>query len=201
MRTLIVAFVAATLLGCTGSGTESDSVADGADSNDAGTVVIVQTNLGAIEIELYPDKAPATVENFLEYVDDEFYDGTVFHRVIEDFMIQGGGYDADKNKKPTREPIKNEADNGLKNTSGTVAMARTSVPDSATSQFFINVADNEFLDFKSATPTGYGYAVFGKVISGIDVVETIETTPTVKGQGAFKQSPEEPVVIESIRRK
>jgi peptidyl-prolyl cis-trans isomerase A (cyclophilin A)/peptidyl-prolyl cis-trans isomerase B (cyclophilin B) len=200
MRTLIVAFVAATLLGCTGSGTDPDSEADGG-GNDSAPVVIVQTNLGAIEIELYPDKAPTTVENFLQYVDDEFYDGTVFHRVIEDFMIQGGGYDTDENKKPTREPVKNEADNGLKNTTGTVAMARTSVPDSATSQFFINVADNEFLDFKSATPTGYGYAVFGKVVSGIDVVETIETAPIVKGQGAFKQSPEETVVIETIRRK
>ena len=200
MRTLIVAFVAATVLGCTGPGTEPDSGTDGT-GNDLGTVVIVQTNMGAIEIELYPDEAPATVENFLEYVDDEFYDGTVFHRVIEDFMIQGGGYDSDQNKKPTREPVKNEADNGLKNTTGTVAMARTSVPDSATSQFFINVADNEFLDFKSATPTGYGYAVFGKVISGIDVVEAIETAPIVEGQGAFKQSPKETVIIESIRRK
>jgi cyclophilin family peptidyl-prolyl cis-trans isomerase len=200
MRTLIVAFVAATLLGCTGSGTDPDSEVDGG-GNDSAPVVIIQTNLGAIEIELYPDKAPATVDNFLEYVDDEFYDGTVFHRIIEDFMIQGGGYDTDENKKPTREPVKNEADNGLNNATGTVAMARTSVPDSATSQFFINVADNEFLDFKSATPTGYGYAVFGKVVSGIDVVEKIETAPIVDGQGPFKQSPKETVIIETIRRK
>jgi cyclophilin family peptidyl-prolyl cis-trans isomerase len=200
MRTLIAAFVAVTVLGCTGPGSESTGEDAASDGTDA-TVVVIQTNKGAIEVELLTEDAPVSVENFLAYVDEEFYDDTIFHRVIEDFMIQGGGYGTDKQKKPTREPIKNEADNGLKNTTGTVAMARTSVPDSATSQFFINVEDNEFLDFKSATPAGYGYAVFGKVTSGMDIVEAIETAETVDGKGAFKNSPEDPVIIETIRRK
>lgn len=200
MRMLPVALAALLAFGCSKPATETDGA--GATAADAARpVVVVETSAGTFEVELFPDKAPVTVGNFLAYVDDGFYDGTIFHRVIEGFMIQGGGYDAEKQKKPTREPIKNEADNGLKNATGTIAMARTSVPDSATSQFFINVEDNEFLDFQSPTPTGYGYAVFGEVVSGMDVVSAIENTPTENAGGAFKNIPTETVVIESIRRK
>jgi len=163
--------------------------------------VLIKTSKGTIEVELYPDKAPKTVENFLAYVDAGFYNDTIFHRVIEDFMIQGGGYDTAKERKETREPIPNEANNGLKNETGTIAMARTSAPHSATSQFFINVKDNKFLDFQSETPQGWGYAVFGSVVDGMDVVRTIEKTPTSDQGGAFRDMPEEQVVIESITRK
>ncbi len=180
---------------------DSDSSTPEASVEPANPVVVIKTSLGDIEVELFPDKAPATVENFLAYVDAKFYDNTIFHRVIPEFMLQGGGYDTDHKKKPTREPLKNEADNGLKNETGTIAMARTSIPDSATSQFFINVADNAFLDFKSATPQGYGYAVFGRVTSGMDVVKKIETTPTADGGGAFRNLPKNEVVIESVVRK
>ncbi|MFQ5353127.1 MAG: peptidylprolyl isomerase [Candidatus Binatia bacterium] len=184
---------------CTGNkDTSSDPEAS---AKPANPVVVIKTNLGEIEVELFPDKAPATVENFLSYVDAEFYNGTIFHRVIPEFMIQGGGFDTDHKKKPTREPLKNEADNGLKNEEGTIAMARTNIPDSATSQFFINVADNAFLDFKSPTPQGYGYAVFGRVVSGMDVVKKIENTPTADGGGAFRNLPKEAVIIESVVRK
>ncbi len=168
----------------------------------AGPVVVVKTNKGIIEVELYPDKAPATVKNFLDYVDAGQYDGTIFHRVIKDFMIQGGGFIPDGQQKPTKPPVKNEASNGLKNTRGTVAMARTAVVDSATSQFFINHGDNAFLDFKNETPQGYGYCVFGKVVSGMDVVDAIATAP--KGgnpPGVFQDRPKDDVVIESIKRK
>lgn len=140
-----------------------------------GKKVLVKTDLGDIVIELYPDKAPITVANFLSYVNDNTYDGTVFHRVIKGFMIQGGGYTPDGNEKPTKEPITLESDNGLKNDIGTVAMARTNVPDSATSQFFINTANNQFLN-KGISDEGY--AVFGKVIKGMDIVNKIENAPT-----------------------
>jgi len=196
-----LAFVLTLAVGaCSGGGDEPAGEDAGAAAN-SNPVVVLKTSKGTIELELYPDKAPATVENFLQYVDDGFYDGTVFHRVIPDFMIQGGGYVADQTKKESRPPVKNEADNGLKNTDGTVAMARTSIPDSATAQFFINVKDNSFLDHTAPTPQGYGYAVFGKVIAGMDVVETIENTPTKDGGGAFRNLPEESVVIESASRK
>ncbi len=184
---------------CSGGGPEKDK--QGKSMNSTHPVVAMKTNLGEVEIELYPEKAPATVENFLAYVDDHFYDGTIFHRVIPNFMIQGGGYDADHQHKKTRAPIKNEADNGLKNEVGTIAMARTSDPDSATAQFFINVKDNGFLDFKSKTLQGWGYAVFGKVTRGLDVVRKIENTPTSNHGGAFQNAPDEPVIIESVRRK
>lgn len=173
----------------------------GATTGSARPVVLLKTSLGEIEIELYPDKAPVTVANFLAYVDEGFYDGTIFHRVIEDFMIQGGGYDGGKQKKPTRDPIKNEANNGLKNEAGTIAMARTSAPDSATSQFFINVENNAFLDHREATPEGWGYAVFGRVTGGMDVVERIENSETEDAGGAFRNIPKSPVVIESARRR
>lgn len=165
----------------------------------ASPVVEMKTSAGAIRIELYADKAPKSVANFLNYVKDHFYDGLVFHRVIDRFMIQGGGYYPDlREKKATRPPIKNEAGNGLKNEIGTIAMARTPDPDSATAQFFINVADNKFLDFREATPAGYGYAVFGKVIRGMDVVTRIAHTPTGAGGPFAKDVPQQPVVIESI---
>jgi peptidyl-prolyl cis-trans isomerase B (cyclophilin B) len=151
--------------------------------------------MGSIVIELEPDKAPQTVENFVQYVMSGQYDGTVFHRVIPGFMIQGGGMTPDMREKPTRAPIKNEASNGLHNTVGTVAMARTGDPHSATAQFFINVADNGFLDFRGATPQGYGYAVFGKVVKGMDVVNRIAGVPT-GDKGPHSDVPVKPVVIE-----
>ncbi len=162
--------------------------------------VIIETSRGDIRLELDEARAPVSVGNFLAYVDAGHYDGTVFHRVIDDFMIQGGGFDAKGNQKPTRDQIKNEADNGLKNKRGTVAMARTNVVDSATAQFFINHKDNDFLDFKAPTTSGYGYAVFGKVVEGMDVVDAIATSPTENKGGAFRDAPREPVIIESIRR-
>lgn len=158
--------------------------------------VRLETNMGNIVVALNRDKAPATVKNFLGYVRDGFYDGTIFHRVISNFMIQGGGYTADFDKKPTRAPVKNEADNGLKNRRGTVAMARTRDPHSATAQFFINVTDNEFLNFKAKTPRGWGYAVFGKVVEGMDVVDKIRQLPTGPGGPFSKDVPRKTVVIE-----
>jgi cyclophilin family peptidyl-prolyl cis-trans isomerase len=148
-------------------------------------------------VELYPDKAPKTVANFLQYVRDKQYDGTLFHRVIKTFMIQGGGYDVHYQEKPTRAPIKNEADNGLKNTTYTLAMARKPDPDSATAQFFINTADNGFLDYSAPTPQGWGYAVFGKVVSGQSAVDKIRDTPTGAGGPFPTDVPQTPVVIQS----
>jgi len=161
--------------------------------------VELDTTAGKIRIELYPDAAPKTVENFLAYVKAKQYDGTQFHRVIKGFMIQGGGYAADFSQKPTRPPVKNEAEQsskaGLLNVPGTVSMARTSDPDSATSQFFINVNDNKFLNFKEATPAGYGYTVFGKVVAGMDVVNKIATAPTGAAGTFPKDVPVERVII------
>ena len=157
-------------------------------------LVKLETSMGDITLELNPDKAPATTANFLQYVKSGFYDGTIFHRVISGFMIQGGGLDADMKEKPTREPIKNEADNGLANLTYTVAMARTQDPHSASAQFFINVADNDFLNHKAKTVEGWGYAVFGKVVAGQDVVDKIKAVPTTT-KGFFQDVPREPVVI------
>ncbi len=160
--------------------------------------VTIATSLGDILVELYPDKAPKTVRNFLYYVKSGFYDDTVFHRVINNFIIQGGGLTADMQKKTTtRRPVENEAANGLKNSRYTLAMARTNDPHSATSQFFINVADNTFLDYKNKTPSGYGYAVFGKVIKGQDVVDRIKQVTTCT-QGMYQDVPRTPVIIKSI---
>jgi cyclophilin family peptidyl-prolyl cis-trans isomerase len=160
--------------------------------------VLMKTSLGEITIELYPDKAPKSVENFLQYVRDRHYDGTTFHRVIPTFMVQGGGYTPTYQLKPTRAPVQNEANNGLSNTIGTVSMARTNDPNSATSQFFINVVDNPRLDFVSAdNGFTWGYAVFGKVVAGMDVVEQIRTTPTGPGGPFPRDVPQTPVVIES----
>ncbi|MGO9393893.1 MAG: peptidylprolyl isomerase [Desulfobaccales bacterium] len=157
-------------------------------------LVKLETSMGEITLELYPDKAPATVANFLQYVREGFYNGTVFHRVINGFMIQGGGLDANLNEKPTRAPIKNEADNGLTNFPYTVAMARTSDPDSATAQFFINVADNKFLNHTAKDAQGWGYAVFGKVVGGREVVDKIKAVPTGDREG-YQSVPLTPVVI------
>jgi len=140
--------------------------------------IVLQTSEGRIMLRLDPDKAPETVRNFLGYVEAGHYDGTIFHRVIPGFMIQGGGFTAGFQQKPTRSPVSNEADNGLKNRRGTIAMARTMDPQSATAQFFINVADNEFLNFQNPTPRGYGYAVFGEVVEGMEVVDRIVAIPT-----------------------
>lgn len=159
----------------------------------ANPVVDLETNRGTIRLELDADKAPVTVENFVQYVRDGHYDGTVFHRVIDGFMIQGGGFDEKLKQKSTRAPIRNEADNGLKNATGTIAMARTNVPDSATSQFFINLVDNTGLD--RPRPDGHGYAVFGRVVDGMDVVRTIGKLPTRRA-GPHQNLPTEPVVVE-----
>jgi peptidyl-prolyl cis-trans isomerase B (cyclophilin B) len=165
----------------------------------AGPQVEMKTSLGVIVIELDAEKAPATVENFLQYVKDGHYDGTVFHRVIPGFMVQGGGFDRDFKQKPTRKPIKNEAGNGLKNDVGTVAMARTGDPHSATAQFFINVADNVPLNFRFPTPEGFGYTVFGKVVKGMDVVQRIVKLETGPGPAPHQNVPVKPVVIESAK--
>ncbi len=158
-------------------------------------VVIMSTSKGDIKIELFKDKAPVTVENFLAYANDGFYDGTIFHRVIQNFMIQGGGFTPDFSQKPTKAPIKNEAKNGLKNERGTLAMARTQVVDSATSQFFINLVDNSFLD---NGVRDYGYAVFGRVVDGMDVVDQIAAVPT-GNNGMYGDVPKDEVIINSVK--
>ena len=163
-------------------------------------VVVMKTSLGDIEIELYKDKAPLTVANFLTYANKGFYNGTIFHRVISNFMIQGGGFTPGMKEKKTSAPVKNEANNGLKNTAGTVAMARTSDVHSATSQFFINVLNNPSLDYKSSTPEGYGYCVFGKVIKGMDVVGKIRSVQTGT-VGYYDDVPVKDVIIYSIKKK
>lgn len=160
-------------------------------------LVILHTNMGDIKLELDQAKAPVTVENFVQYAKDGHYDGTIFHRVIGNFMIQGGGFDKDMKQKPTNTPIKNEASNGLKNEVGTIAMARTQDPHSATAQFFINVADNGFLNFTSENRQGWGYAVFGKVVEGMDVVNTIKSVKTTN-QGFHENVPVSPVIIEKV---
>ena len=162
-------------------------------------MVKLQTNFGDITLELNAEKAPITVANFLKYVDSGFYDNTIFHRVINGFMIQGGGFDTDMNQKPTDAEIKNEADNLLDNKKYTIAMARTSAPHSASSQFFINVADNHFLDFTAPSGSGWGYCVFGKVVEGMDVVDKIKLVATTNRRG-HQDVPVENVVIERATR-
>ena len=160
--------------------------------------IIMETTEGKITIELWADKAPKTVENFLRYTKEKFYDGTIFHRVINNFMIQGGGFMADMQQKNTHEAIKNEASAELKNDRGTIAMARTQVIDSATSQFFINVKDNDFLNHRDKSPQGFGYAVFGKVVEGMDVVDRIKKVKTTI-KGHYRDVPAKPVVIKTVR--
>jgi peptidyl-prolyl cis-trans isomerase B (cyclophilin B) len=164
------------------------------------TTVVVDTSLGSFTLLLDPAKAPATVASFLAYVDAGHYTGTVFHRVIPGFMAQGGGYDTALEKKPVRAPVENEAHNGRKNLRGTVAMARTSDPHSATAQFFVNVADNAFLDHTAKTQAGYGYAVFGEVTEGMSVVDAIVAVPTGASGPFSKDAPLDPVVIQAVRR-
>jgi peptidyl-prolyl cis-trans isomerase B (cyclophilin B) len=161
--------------------------------------VLMETNKGSLIIELFPNEAPESVKNFLDYANSGFYDGTIFHRVIGNFMIQGGGFDADFNRKPTQAPIQNEAENGLQNRIGTIAMARTNDPHSATSQFFINVANNNSLDFRDKTPRAWGYAVFGRVTDGMRTVNQIRTVPTTS-RGGHQDVPVEPVIIERVRQ-
>ena len=175
------------------------AAAQGAAAKGEKPVVTLTTSLGVIELELDAEKAPISVENFLAYVDAGHFDGTVFHRVIPDFMIQGGGFSADFTQKPTRAPIKNEAANGLANARGTVAMARTNVVDSATAQFFINLKDNDFLNHAGPGPA-FGYAVFGRVTKGMDVVDKIAAVPT-GSKGGHQDVPKTNVVIESAKRK
>ncbi len=165
---------------------------------DKNPVVLMSTSMGDIRIELDAVKAPITTKNFVDYVSAGHYDGLIFHRVIPGFMIQGGGMDAGMNEKKNKSPIKNEAVNGLKNNLGTLAMARTNVVDSATSQFFVNVKNNDFLNHRSTAPADFGYAVFGRVIEGIDVVRNIEKVPT-GNQGQHQDVPKQPVTINSAK--
>jgi cyclophilin family peptidyl-prolyl cis-trans isomerase len=168
-------------------------------AKDANPRVRLSTSLGVIEVELYQDKAPLTVKNFLKYVNDGFYNGTVFHRVIPGFMIQGGGFEPGMKQKKTELEIKNEADNGLKNVAGTIAMARTMEPHSASAQFFINTVDNPNLDHSEKTIRGWGYAVFGKVTKGMEVVKKIESVSTGR-MGPFQNVPKKDVVIKKAER-
>jgi peptidyl-prolyl cis-trans isomerase A (cyclophilin A)/peptidyl-prolyl cis-trans isomerase B (cyclophilin B) len=161
--------------------------------------VEVRTSMGTFVLELYPENAPGTVQNFLQYVKERHYDGTIFHRVIPGFMIQGGGYTRQFEEKPTRPAIKNEAGNGLRNGIGMLSMARTADPHSATAQFFINVAENPTLDFKASTAEGYGYTPFGRVAKGMDVVERIAKVPTGPGKPPHADVPLKPVIIERMR--
>jgi len=161
------------------------------------SMVIIRTTFGAITLELDAEKAPKTVANFLDYARSGFYDGTIFHRVINNFMIQGGGFDTEMRQKSTNAAIENEADNGLKNDFGTIAMARTMEPHSATAQFFINVKDNDFLNHSGKNPQGWGYAVFGRVTEGADVLHKIRGVPTTS-RGGHQDVPTDPVIIESV---
>ena len=188
MVSSLLAMFLLTLPACSHAGNEPKT--------KGGPVILMSTSLGDVKIELYDQDAPETVKNFLAYVNDKFYDGTIFHRVIAGFMIQGGGFTTDMTQKPTKPPIKNESSNGLKNETYTLAMARTSVPDSATSQFFINAKNNDFLN-KASAQDGVGYAVFGKVVEGMDIVNKIEKVPTGRS-GMYADVPAEPVVIKSM---
>ncbi len=187
-RKMILALTAA-LLFCGGAA---------AYAADANPVVVMETSLGTVKMELFAKEAPISVKNFLSYVTSGYYNGTIFHRVIPGFMIQGGGFTAEMKMKQAKGPIKNEAGNGLKNQRGTLAMARTMMVDSATSQFYINVVNNSFLDHRDESPSGYGYAVFGKVIDGMDVVDKIAAVKTGMQKG-FPDVPETAVVIKSIK--
>lgn len=174
-------------------------IAGSALSADINPKVVLDTSKGKIVLELYPDNAPETVKNFLSYIDAKYYDGTIFHRVIPNFMIQGGGFTTDMKRKNPQAPIKNEADKGIKNDRGTIAMARTGDPHSATAQFFINSKNNDFLNHKSKTQQGWGYTAFGKVIEGMKTVDAISAVKTGT-RGGFRDVPAEPVVIKSATR-
>lgn len=177
--------------------TTNETPAPPASETKENSMVIIKTSQGDIKLKLYDDEAPVTVKNFLDYVDKGHYNGTIFHRVINNFMIQGGGFNKDMVQKPTLSPIKNEAGNGMKNKRGTIAMARTQVVDSATSQFFINVANNDFLNYRDESMQGYGYCVFGEVVDGMDVVDAIKGVKTGNVAG-FQDVPMTPVEIIEI---
>jgi peptidyl-prolyl cis-trans isomerase B (cyclophilin B) len=198
LTTLLLALLLTPLLGAC-SDQEQATTATTAQTEAGNPRVLMQTSMGDIVLELYPQQAPVTVTNFLRYVDDGFYDGTIFHRVIDGFMIQGGGFTQDFEKKGTRPPIINEADNGLRNKIGTVAMARTQEPHSATAQFFINVANNTSLDFREKTPRAWGYAVFGRVVKGMEVVKAIKGVATTS-RGMFRDVPATNIVIKKVSR-
>ena len=194
MKTVILALI----LGLTSTLGLNSALAAGSQSKGAKPMSVrMTTNHGDIVIELDADKAPVTVANFLSYVKSGFFNGTIFHRVIPGFMIQGGGFEPGMKQKPTQAPIKNEADNGLKNLTGTIAMARTNDPQSATAQFFINVKDNSFLNHSAPTAQGWGYCVFGKVTQGMDIVHAIEKVPTATRMG-MQDVPTQDVVIETV---
>ncbi len=167
-------------------------------ANQTNPMIKLTTSKGEITIEMYPDEAPATVQNFLSYIESGFFDGLIFHRVIEGFMIQGGGFTPDMQQKQSGDPIQNEADNGLKNETGTLAMARTGDPHSATAQFFINLENNDFLNHTGKNPQGWGYTVFGKVTEGLDVVKQIGSVSTGRS-GPYSDVPVEPVIIENVQ--
>ena len=198
-KTFVTCLVGALALGLSGTALAGEPKPAAKAKGPAYPVVVIETSMGTIKVELYEDKAPITVKNFLSYVDKKHYDGTIFHRVINGFMVQGGGFDETMKERDTAAPIKNEAANGLKNTVGMLAMARTNVPDSATAQFFINVKDNTFLDFRDPSPQGIGYAVFGKVISGMDVVDKIKAVRTTMKNG-MGDVPEQAVIMKSVKR-
>jgi len=200
IKTRQLAVLGLVLLGLIPNLAQADPQAAAKTQAPAHPEVKLLTNLGEIVLELYPDKAPKTVSNFLSYVDTNFYTNTIFHRVIPGFMIQGGGFTQQFERKPTSPPVVNEADNGLLNEPGTIAMARTAEPHSATAQFFINVATNDFLNHKDKTPRGWGYAVFGKVIKGMEVVSQIKEITTGPGGPFQRDVPISPVVILGISR-
>jgi peptidyl-prolyl cis-trans isomerase A (cyclophilin A) len=191
LKKTLRALLCGMLLACAG-------IAGAAETAAKNPIVLMQTNLGTIKLELFAQKAPLSVKNFLDYTASGFYDGTVFHRVIPNFMIQGGGFTADMLEKKTNAPIRNEADNRLKNLRGTIAMARTMIVDSATAQFFINAVDNGYLDHRDKTTRGYGYAVFGRVAEGMDVADKIARVRTGV-RGGFSDVPLKPVVIETVK--
>lgn len=198
MRQVCLLFVAAmSLTGLCFSATPQDT--DMTTSPSKHPVVLIKTTVGDIKVELDSEKAPVTVKNFLQYVNEGHYNGTIFHRVIDGFMVQGGGFSKDMQQKPVHAPIKIESDNGLKNTKGTIAMARTSDVNSATAQFFINVADNDFLNFRAKNPSGYGYAVFGHVTEGMDVVDKIRKAKT-STKGPFENVPVEAIEIVDVKQ-
>jgi len=198
-RMVCIGAVFALTCGVVSAAQEQTTMATNAPAPASATnvTVVMTTSLGTLEIELFADKAPISVSNFLAYADAGFFDGTIFHRVIPGFMVQGGGFTANMEQKSTRSPIKNEATNGLKNDRGTLAMARTQDPNSATAQFFINVKDNDFLNY---SPRGIGYAVFGRVTAGMDVVDKIVVVQTTN-VGGFENVPVKPVIIKTVKRK
>ncbi|KIA77863.1 Peptidyl-prolyl cis-trans isomerase B [Parachlamydia acanthamoebae] len=199
MKTQLFRFALALFICCTQLGFATPEELKTMENKAQKDVVVMQTSLGEIKLELFSKEAPVTVKNFLDYVAAGFYDHTIFHRVIDGFMIQGGGFTKDFDQKPTKAPIKNEAGNNISNKKGTIAMARTSEPNSATAQFFINVADNTFLDHHGETPRDFGYCVFGQVISGMDVVDQIRKVKTGSYAG-HGDVPKETVEIISIKK-